>query len=148
MNGIGIIAFVKHLHVWITKLKPLLMFFKLPILTSNNVIWVNFSAIFFDEIRHVVKTFTTGYVSVCYEIMNLFIEPQNFLLMFFICKLKGLYLIVMVCFPWISSILPSSPRGTMSFRMCFLSALPLGFLFLIMTYMTPKTKKNLSVLFR
>ena len=97
VNGIGIVAFIKHLHVWVTKLKPLLMFFKLPILTSNNVIWVKFSAIFFDETQHVVKTSTTGYVPVCYEITNLFIEPQNFLLMFFICKFKGLYLIVTVC---------------------------------------------------
>ena len=80
------------------------MFFKLSVLTSNNVIWVNFSAIVFDETQHVfdetqhvVKTSTMGYVPICYEIINLFIEPQNFLFMFFICKLKGFYLIVMVC---------------------------------------------------
>ena len=35
-------------------------------------------------------------VRACYEINNLFIKPQNFLLMFFICKLKGLHLIVTV----------------------------------------------------
>ena len=40
---------------------------------------------------------TAGHVPVCYEIINLFIKPQHFLLMFFICKIKGLYLIVMVC---------------------------------------------------
>ena len=38
---------------------------------------------------------------VCYKVVNLFIKPQNFLLMglafFFIRKLKGLYLIVATC---------------------------------------------------
>ena len=94
MNSIWIIAFVGHLHVWVTKFKPSLMFFKLPVLTSNNLIWVNFFAVLFVETQHVVKTSTTGYVPVCYEVINLFIEPHNFLLMglafFFICKLKGL----------------------------------------------------------
>ena len=97
VNGIWIIAFVSHLHVWVTKFKPSLMFFQLPILTSNNVIWVNFFAILFNETQHVVKTSTTGYMPVCYEVINLFIEPQNLLLMFLICKLKGLYLIFTTC---------------------------------------------------
>ena len=97
VNGVLIITFVNHLHVWITKFKPSPMFLKLLVLTSNNVVWVNFSAILFDEIQHVAETSTASYVSVCYEIINLFIEPQNSLLIFFICKLKGLYLIVMIC---------------------------------------------------
>ena len=97
VNGVWIITFINHLHAWVRKFKPSLMFFKLSILTSNDVIWVNFSAILFDETQHVVKTSTTGYVPVCYEVINLFIKPQNFLLMCFICKLKGLYLIVKVC---------------------------------------------------
>ena len=94
MNSIWIIAFVSHLHAWVTKFKPSFMFFQLPMLTSNNVIWVGLFAILFNERQHVVKTPTTGYVSVCYELINLFIKLQNFLLMFFICKLKGLYLII------------------------------------------------------
>ena len=49
---------------------------------------------FFHETQHVVKTSAAGYVPVCYEVINLFIKPQNFLLMFFIFKLKGFYLIV------------------------------------------------------
>ena len=73
------------------------MFFKLSVLASNNVIWVKFSAILFDEKQHVVKTSAAGYMLVCYEIINLFIKSQNFLLMGFICKFKGLYLIVTVC---------------------------------------------------
>ena len=97
VNGIWIITFVNHLHVWVTKFKPSFMFFKLSILTSNNVIWVNFSAILFDETQHVVKISMAGYLPVCYEIINLSIEPQNFLLMLFICKLKGFYLIVTAC---------------------------------------------------
>ena len=44
-------------------------------------------AILFDETQHVVKTSTTGYVPVFYEVINLFIELQNVMLM-------GLYLIV------------------------------------------------------
>ena len=97
VNGVWIITFVSHLHVWVTKFKPSLLFFKLPVLTSNNVIWVNFSTILFYEDQHAVKTSTTGYVSLCYEVINLFIEPQNFLLVacdgllmvffHFICKL-------------------------------------------------------------
>ena len=97
MNGVWIITFFSHLHVWITKFKPLFMFFQLLVLTLNNIIWVDFSTILFDETQHVVKTSIAGYVPISYEIVNLFIEPQNFLLMFFICKLKGFYLIVTVC---------------------------------------------------
>ena len=97
MNDVWIITFVDHLHVWVTKLKPSLMFFKLPVLTSNNVAWVNFSAAVLDKTQRVAKTSTVGYVPVCYEIVNLFIKPQHFLLMFFICKLKGLYLVVTIC---------------------------------------------------
>ena len=96
VNGVWIITFVSHLHAWVTKFKPSLMFFKLSILTSNNVIWVNFSAVLFDETQYVVKTSTAGYVLVCYEVINLFIKPQNFMLLFFIHKLKGLHLIVTV----------------------------------------------------
>ena len=58
---------------------------------------MNFSAVLFHETQHVVKTSTTGYVPVCHEIGNLFIKAQNFLAFFFICKLKGLYLIVTAC---------------------------------------------------
>ena len=94
MNIIGIVAFVNHLHVWVTKFKPSFVFSKLSVLTSNNVIWVFFSAILFDETQHVVKTSTACYVSVCYEAISLFIKPQNFMSKFFICKLKGLYLII------------------------------------------------------
>ena len=49
VNGVWIITFVSHLHVWVTEFKPSLMFFQLPVLTSSNVILVNFSAIPFDE---------------------------------------------------------------------------------------------------
>ena len=35
-----------------------------------------------------------SYMPVCYEAINLFTEPQNFMLMFLICRFKGLYLIV------------------------------------------------------
>ena len=94
MNGIWIITFVNHLHVWVTKFKPSFMFFQQLVLKSNNVVWVNVLAVLFEEAQHVGKTSTTGYVPVCYEIINLFIEPQNFLLMFIICKLKGFYLII------------------------------------------------------
>ena len=97
MNGIWIITFVSHLHVWVTKFKPSLIFFQAPVLTSKDVIWVNFSAIFFDEAQHVIKTVAAGYVPFCYEVINAFIKPQNFLLMGFICKLKGLNLIDTAC---------------------------------------------------
>ena len=66
MNCVCIITFVNHLHVWVTKFKLLLMFFKLSILTSSNVVWVNFFVILFDETQHVVKTSTTGYLSIGY----------------------------------------------------------------------------------
>ena len=95
--GVWIIAFVSHLHVWVTKSEPSLMFFKLPILTSNNVLWMPFSAILFDETQYVVKTSTTGYVPVIFEVINIFIKSQNFLLMLLISKLKGFYLIVTTC---------------------------------------------------
>ena len=58
---------------------------------------MDFPAILVDETQRLVKTSTTDYVPVCYEVINLFIKPQNFMLMFFICKLKGLYLLVTVC---------------------------------------------------
>ena len=75
------------LHVWAKKFEPLLMFFKMPILTLNNVVWMLFSAILFGKAQHVVKISTTGYVPVFYEVINLFIKVQNFLLM-------GWYLII------------------------------------------------------
>ena len=109
MNRIWIITFVSHLHAWVTKFETSLLFFKLSILTSNNVIWVDLLVILFDEAQYVVKISTTDYVPVFYEVINLlffffnrlsmvFIEPQNLLLMglafFFISKLKGLNTIV------------------------------------------------------
>ena len=74
MNGIWIIAPVSLLHVWVTKFKESLTFFKMPILASNNVIWMPFFAILFDETQHVVKISTTGYVPVFNEAINLFIK--------------------------------------------------------------------------
>ena len=38
VNGVWMITFVNHLHVWVTKFKPSLMFFQLLILTPNNAI--------------------------------------------------------------------------------------------------------------
>ena len=90
MNSIWIITPASLLHVWVTKFKTSLIFFKLYILTSSNVILVGLLVIIFDEAQHVVKISTTGYVSLFYEVINLFIKPQNFLLM-------SLYLIVTVC---------------------------------------------------
>ena len=98
VNGVWIITFISHLNFWVTKFKPSFMFFKLSVLTSNNVIWVNFFAVLFDETQHVVKTSTTGYVPVFYEVINLFIKTQTFvLMMLFIYKLKGFYLTVTTC---------------------------------------------------
>ena len=93
INSIWVITPAGLFHVWVTKPKTSLIFFKLTILTPNNVIWVNFSAILFNEAQN-VKTSTTGYVPVFQRVINLFIKPQNYLLIFSICKLKGLYLVV------------------------------------------------------
>ena len=49
MNGIWIITPADLLHVWVMKFKTSLIFFKLSILASNNVIWVGLFAILFDE---------------------------------------------------------------------------------------------------
>ena len=81
LNGVLIITFVSRLHGWVTKFKPSFMFFQLLVLTSNNVAWVNFFPVLFHETQHVFKTSAAGYVPVCYEVINLFIKPQNFLLM-------------------------------------------------------------------
>ena len=66
VNRVWIIAFVSYLHVWVTEFEPSFMFFKMPILTSNNVVWMPFFAILFDKTQHVVKTSATGYVPVFY----------------------------------------------------------------------------------
>ena len=42
-----------------------------------------FFAIIFNETRYVVKTSTTVYVHVSYEVINLFIKLQNFMFFFF-----------------------------------------------------------------
>ena len=99
------IAFIIHLHVWVEEPKPSLTFLQLPVLTSNNVVWVRFLAVLFDETQHVVKISRMRHMPVYYEISNmllfllqglpmLFIESQNLVLMgltfFFICKLKRL----------------------------------------------------------
>ena len=75
MNSIWIITPASLLHVWVTKFKTSLIFFKLYILTLSNVILVGLLAILFDGAQHVVKISTTGYVSVFYEVINLFIKP-------------------------------------------------------------------------
>ena len=80
VNGVWIITFVSHPHVWVTKFEPSLMFFQLPVLTSNNILWVPFPTIRFEETQYLVKTSTASHVPVCYEVINLFIKPQNFLL--------------------------------------------------------------------
>ena len=87
VHSIWIITPAGLFHVWVTKSKTFLMFFKLSILTSNNVIWVSLLSILFNKAQHVVKTSTTGYVPIFHEVINLFIKPKNFLLM-------ALYLIV------------------------------------------------------
>ena len=80
MNSIWIITPASLFHVRVTKFKASLIIFKESILTSNNVVWVNFFAILYNEAQHVVKISATGYVPVFYEVINLFIKPQNFLL--------------------------------------------------------------------
>ena len=87
VNSIWVITPADLFHAWITKLKLFFLFFKLSILSPNKVICVGLLTILFNETQHVVKTPTAGYLSVSYEVINLFIKPQNFLLM-------GLYLIV------------------------------------------------------
>ena len=95
VNGVWIITFVSHLHVWVTKFKPSLLFFKLPVLTSNNVIWVNFSTILFDETQYVCQNIHGAHMLVCYEVINLFIKSQNFLLM--VCDGLSMFFLHFVC---------------------------------------------------
>ena len=73
------------------------MFFQLPVLTSNNVVWVSLFAIFL--MKHSTFSKHPPWATRLFSMRSLisFIEPQNFLLMFFIYKLKGLYLIVTAC---------------------------------------------------
>ena len=87
VNGVWIITPAGLLHVWVTKFKTSIIFFKLYILASNNAIWVGLFAIIFNEAQHVVKISTMGHVPVFYEVISLFIKLQNILLM-------GLYLII------------------------------------------------------
>ena len=47
VNGVWVIAFVSsHHHAWVTKSKPL------SVLTSNNVVWMPFFTVLFDEAQH------------------------------------------------------------------------------------------------
>ena len=52
VNGVWIITFVNHHHTRIAKFKPLLVFFQLLVLTSNNVVWMPFFTVLFDEVQH------------------------------------------------------------------------------------------------
>ena len=70
------------------------MILKLLVLTSNNVVWVNFSTVLFDEIQYVVKTSMVGCVPVHCDVIK--IETLDFLAFYIICKLKGLYLTVTI----------------------------------------------------
>ena len=74
MISIWITTPASLLHVWVIKFKTSLIFFKLSMLASNNVIWVGLFAILFNEAQHIVKISTTGYVPVFYEAINLFIK--------------------------------------------------------------------------
>ena len=75
VNNIWIITPAGLLRVWVTKFRSFFIFFKLSILTLNNVIWMALLSILFDEAQDVVKISTTGYVPVFYEVINLFIKP-------------------------------------------------------------------------
>ena len=100
MNSIWIITPTSLLHAWVTKFKTFFIFFKLSKLTSNNVIWVKLFAFLFDKAQHVDKISTKGYLPAFSEVINLFINLQNFMLMFLICMLKVLYLIVFFFDDW------------------------------------------------
>ena len=60
MNSIWIITPAGLFHAWVTKFKTFFIFFKLSILTSNNVIGVGLLAILFGETQHVFKISTMG----------------------------------------------------------------------------------------
>ena len=49
VNDVWIFTYISHHNSWITKFKTLPMFFQLPILTSNNVVWMPFLTVLFDE---------------------------------------------------------------------------------------------------
>ena len=103
VNSIWIITPADLLTVWVTKFKTFFIFFKLSILTSDNVIWVGLLAILFNEAQYVVKISMTGYVPVYYEVINLFIKLHNFLLMFLIMILVFDYLFLR----WLDDVLPA-----------------------------------------
>ena len=73
MNSIWIVTPASLLHVWVTKFKTFYIFFKLSVLTLNNVIWVDLFVILFNEAQH-VKISMTGYMPAFYEVINLFIK--------------------------------------------------------------------------
>ena len=115
VNSIWTIAPADLFHAGVRKFKLFFIFFKLSILTPNKVIFVGLLTIPFTETQHVVKTPTTGYVPVSYEVTNLFIKPQNFLLMglyLIICFFDSL-LVVFLCFS-ISFLLSHFTKGTAS----------------------------------
>ena len=60
VNSIWIITPADLFHAWVTKFKTFLIFFKLSILTPNNIIWVGLLAILFNEAQHVVKHIHDG----------------------------------------------------------------------------------------
>ena len=60
VSSIWIIAPASLLHFWVTRFKTFFIFFKLSILTLNNVIWEGLFAILFDEAQHVAKISTMG----------------------------------------------------------------------------------------
>ena len=71
VNSIWIITPAGLLRVLVTKFKTSFIFFKLYILTLNNVIWVDLLAILFNEAQHVVKISTTGYMPAFSSIFSL-----------------------------------------------------------------------------
>ena len=71
VNSIWIITPAGLLRVLVTKFKTYFIFFKLYILTLNNVIWVDLLAILFNEAQHVVKISTTGYMPAFSSIFSL-----------------------------------------------------------------------------
>ena len=72
VNGVWIIAFVSHHHAWVMNSKPLLMFFQLSILTSNNVVWMPFLTVLLDEAQHlsILRLNPSGLPLVSLETLN------------------------------------------------------------------------------
>ena len=132
MDTICIVQFLSYESMMsVLCFKPSYFCVNKPSLYSRNIVGILTKLIFLGRVVLAMPHYHTWWpVFDCHVCKSLFIRAIT----------ASYSSIACWCCPWISSILASNPRGTMSFKMCSLSALSLSFWEFTLTYLTQRLR--------